>query len=515
MSVADGAAPAGPSAVVPRWEWRTFGDLAEDHPALALLRASPAVESLESYLLSTYDDTSAKVRDGILDIKTLQRVDAAGLQLWRPVLKAGFPLEDAALAAAFELLGAPAPAGSERPVGSEQLLDEVIDGRPDLRAVQTWKSRRRGLLGGCMVELTEMTVAGRSTRTFAAESPDPELVVRTVRRLGLEGRRNTCVAAGLKQLIGWDRTRFAVIDVGTNSVKFLLGERDGTGATRVELETAVVTRLGEGMTGTGELTGVAIGRTVDAIEELALRARRDGPVSIVAIGTAGLRQAPNRDALIEAVRERCDVVVEVISGAEEARLAHRAAVSDLAPRADRLLVFDSGGGSTQVTVGTRSGVTEQFSLDVGAVRVTERFGLAGVARPEAVASALTALEGDLRRVRGLPRPDLVIGLGGTATNLAAHQQRLVRYDAGVVHGTVVRIAEVDRQIDVFRRLPADARAELPGIQPGRAEVILGGACVVRTVLALAGRDAMTVSDRGLRHGVAAERFRATMPGGSP
>jgi len=269
----------------------------------------------------------------------------------------------------------------------------------------------------------------------------------------------------------------------------------------------VVTRLGEGLAAAGELTADAMARTVDAIEDLVQGARRDGPLDIVAVGTAGLRQAPNRDAFLASVHHRCGVTVEVISGREEARLAYLAAVSTLPLSGDRLLVFDSGGGSSQFTFGSADRIEDQFSVDVGAVRFAERFGLADAVPRENVDAALDAIAVDLDALTDRPRPDMVIAIGGTSTNLAAVKHRLHRYDADVVHGTVVDMDEVDRQIEVFRTRSADERRELAGLQPARAEVILAGACVVRTILTLTGQDAVTVSDRGLRHGVMAERFR--------
>jgi exopolyphosphatase/guanosine-5'-triphosphate,3'-diphosphate pyrophosphatase len=338
------------------------------------------------------------------------------------------------------------------------------------------------------------------------ESPDPDLVIRTIERLGLAGRPNVCVARGLKSLLGWGPRRFAVIDVGTNSVKFALGRRDEAGRPHLERETAVVTRLGEGLAAAGELTAASMGRTVDAIADLVDEARRDGPVDIVAVGTAGLRQASNRDELLALVHSRCGVTVEVISGREEARLAYVAAVSTLPVTGDRLLVFDSGGGSSQFTFGSIDRIDDQFSVDVGAVRFAERFGLAGAVPRESVDAALTAIAADLAALTDRPRPDMVIAIGGTSTNLAAVSHGLHRYDPDVVHGTVVDVAEVDRQIEAYRTRSADERRQLAGLQPARAEVILAGACVVRTILTLTGQDSVTVSDRGLRHGVVAERF---------
>ena len=497
--------PSAPS-VVPRWEWRTFGDDLADNDALAPLRTEASAESDETYVLSMYGDASVKVRGGVLDAKVLHRVSGTGLQLWVPTMKAPFPLDAGAVAAAFRALGVPPPESRRTELSLEQLLDDLVARHDDLRALRTHKSRRRSVVDDCMVELTEMSAEGRTTRTVAVESPDPDLVSRTIGRLGLDGRPNVCVPRGLRSMLGWGPRRFAVIDVGTNSVKFARGRRDDEGSPRIELETAVVTRLGEGLVGAVGLTPASMGRTVDAIGDLVDEARRDGPLDIVAVGTAGLRQASNRDQFLAAVHSRCGVVVEVISGREEARLAYLAAVSTLPLTGDRLLVFDSGGGSSQFTSGSVDRIQEQFSVDVGAVRFAERFGLADAVPRETVDAALDAIAAELTELADRPRPDMVIAMGGTSTNLAAIKHGLDRYDPDVVHGTVVTAAEVDGQIDAFRTRSADERREIPGLQPARAEVILAGACVVRTILTLTGQDALTVSDRGLRHGVIAERF---------
>ena len=100
-----------------------------------------------------------------------------------------------------------------------------------------------------------------------------------------------------------------------------------------------------------------------------------------------------------------------------------------------------------------------------------------------------------------------MGMGGAVTNLAAVKHGLAVYDHDVVQGTVLDRAEIDRQIELYRARDAGERRQITGLQPNRAEVILAGACIVRTVLAKLGRDSLTVSDRGLRHGVLVERFR--------
>ena len=170
------------------------------------------------------------------------------------------------------------------------------------------------------------------------------------------------------------------------------------------------------------------------------------------------------------------------------------------------MVFDSGGGSSQFSFGRGARVDERFSVNVGAVRFTERFGLDGVVDDDALAAALAAIAADLSALDGRPAPDAVVAIGGTVTNLAAVSHGLARYDPDVVQGTVLDRAEVDRQIELYRTRTADERRGIAGLQPKRAEVILGGACIVRTVMEKLGAGSVTVSDRGLRHGLLVERF---------
>ncbi len=144
-------------------------------------------------------------------------------------------------------------------------------------------------------------------------------------------------------------------------------------------------------------------------------------------------------------------------------------------------------------------------MNVGAVRFTEQYGLDGAVAEDVVVQAQAGIAADLG-LDGRPSPDQLVGMGGAVTNIAAVKHELAKYDPAVIQGTVLTAAEVDRQIELYRTRSADERREIVGLQPNRAEVILAGACVVRTVMAKLGGDSLTVSDRGLRHGVLVERF---------
>jgi len=299
---------------------------------------------------------------------------------------------------------------------------------------------------------------------------------------------------------------YAVIDVGTNSVKFHVAERLEDGSWRTLGDRAEVTRLGEGIAETGDIAPAAIARTVEAIAGMTDEARQHGASALVAVGTMGLRSAQNSDEFIAQVRERSGVTIEVIPGEEEGRLAYVAAKAGLGLTEGSVVVFDTGGGSTQFTFGHGSVVDEQFSLNVGAVRLTTELGLGGPVTREQLDEALVAIAGEFGRLDGVPSPDALVGMGGAITNMTAVMLGLAPYDPDVVQGTVLSRTAVDRQIELYRAYDVEARRQIVGLQSKRADVILAGACVVRTVMDKLGWDVLSVSDRGLRHGVLLERF---------
>src|SRR5829696_2606388 len=325
------------AAIVPRWEWRVFGeDLEPAESRLAALAPDRVRESDEVYLLAPGSDASVKVRDGRIDVKHLRSVNDDGLEQWIPVLKASFPLGPADVGFVLETLGA---TGSRTPSGA-RTVEELAASSPDIVAVPTQKRRAHYSIGGCMTELTEIRADGVSTHTLVVEDPDPQRVSAAVRELGMGDGTVTCVARGLKALTGFGTHRSAVIDVGTNSVKFTVGERGTDGVWRPVVDRAEVTRLGEGLEAAGLLQPAAIRRTVDAIAGMAEEARQAGADSIAAVGTAGLRIAPNAAELVAAALDRCGVRVEVISAEEETRLAYRSARSTVdAPSTGAVAVF--------------------------------------------------------------------------------------------------------------------------------------------------------------------------------
>ncbi|MFZ4479260.1 MAG: hypothetical protein ACOYNZ_05140 [Rhodoferax sp.] len=494
--------------IKPRWEWRSFGQRFGGAEArLAALEPKGVQESDEVYLLST-GGGNVKVRSALMDIKILKQVNADALEQWTPVMKAEFPLGAAEVTRVFESLRLPQPALSRASYTFGEFIEAFAMPGSAIRAVKVHKRRTRYAVGGCMAELSDVVANGKPTRTIAVESEDAQGVIRAVRELGLGGYTNTSYPRGLTALIDDEPARFAVIDVGTNSVKFHIGEREPDGRWRTVVDRAELTRLGEGFGQQRVITAAAQERTVAAIASMVAEAKRHDVSGIAAVGTAGLRIASNGPDVLDAIAARTGLQVEVISGDDEGRLAYLGARSGLGLFAGSLAVFDTGGGSSQFTFGRDSSVDERFSVEVGAVRYTERYKLDGAVPPDALREAMAAISADLSRIEGRPAPDMLLAMGGVVTNMTAVKHGLVTYDPKVVQGTVLDRAEIDRQIELYRSKDAAARRAITGLQPKREEVILAGACIVKTVMEKLGTEALTVSDRGLRHGVLAERFGA-------
>lgn len=494
------------SAIIPRWEWRTFGSrfgLADAR--FAELEPTGVQESDETYLLGT-PTGNAKIRGGLIDIKLLRETQH-DLERWEPVLKAAFPLGADEVRQVFETLEMPAPDLRRVRYTAEDFLADVAGDNGPLRRVDVHKRRVRYVVNGCTSEVTDLTANDRPTRTIAIESTDQAAVLDAVGAMGLGGYRNINYTDGLAAVIDGQPERFAVIDAGTNSIKFRIGERTPDGWLP-RTDRAEITRLGEGLSEGGDITPDAAARTTDAIAAMVDEARSAGVRAIVAVGTAGLRAARNGGAVVDGIRERTGVSIEIIPGDEESRLAYQGVRAGTDLRAGSLVVFDTGGGSSQFTFGSDGHVDERFSIPVGAVRYTETFRLADAVAAETLADARAAIAGDLARLDGRPRPDALVGMGGAVTNMAAVKHALDPYDPDVVRGTILDRSELDRQIELYRSQDAEARRSIVGLQPKRADVILAGALIVRTVLEKLAVDSLTVTDRGLRDGVLFERFGA-------
>ena len=500
------------SEIIPRWEFRTFGDrFGAAEEAFAAMTPGAVQETDELYLLTNGGAPTTdvvKVRFDLMDVKALREVSPDGLERWEPVAKVAFPLAAADLALVTDALHLSSTPSGDAASGLERFLAEVVPSGGGVRAVDVHKRRVRYSVRGCTAEVTDVVADGRRTRTMAIEAEDPDAVVAAVGSVGLGGYANTSYPVGLAALLDGRLPRYAVIDVGTNSVKLHIGERLHDGTWRAVADRAEITRMGEGLSNGGSVAPAALERTIEVIAGMAEEAKRAGAIATAAVGTAWLRATRDSDEVLRTILARTGVRIEEISGEEEARLAYAGVSLGLATDGGDVVVFDTGGGSTQFTFGRGGQVAQRYSVPLGAVAYTERFGLARVVTPETLAELFAALAVDFSSLDDARPPRALVGIGGAVTNLAAVKHGLAVYDPTVIQGTILDVEEVDRQIELFRTRDAEARRTIIGLQPARAEVILAGACIVRTVMEKLGQASLTVNDRGLRHGVLAERFGA-------
>jgi exopolyphosphatase / guanosine-5'-triphosphate,3'-diphosphate pyrophosphatase len=302
--------------------------------------------------------------------------------------------------------------------------------------------------------------------------------------------------------------RIATIEIGTNTVLLLVAERSAQGALTAVAERATITRLGEGVDRTRQLSPAAIERTAACIDEYARVIRATGARRVAVVGTSAMRDAQGGEQLRARVSAALGVEARVLSGEEEARLTFRGALSGLPlDEADELAVFDIGGGSTEVVIGHRGGPYRlQFaqSFDVGSVRLTERHGAHDPLRPEERQAILRAARDAFANVPPPPGLRVPVGIAGTMTTLAAVSLSLVPYDGRLVHGRVLLRTELALIVDRLAGMEPDARRAVAGMEPKRADVIVAGALIALALLDHWGASAVRVSDRGVRWGLAEE-----------
>lgn len=304
----------------------------------------------------------------------------------------------------------------------------------------------------------------------------------------------------------------AVIDIGTNSVRLLVGSVRGGRFTAV-LQAMHQPRLGERVDGTQRLAPEAMHRTSDALGDLLRQARRAGATNVVVVGTSALRDAVNRAQFIERVRTEHGVEIRVLSGDAEASLSFYGAVRGVAatialPDDGDVFVLDVGGGSTELTRGTSSGeMSARVSVDVGAVRMTEQCIASDPLSPSDWHRLTTAVDEGFAPLRdiGFAKNPVLIAVGGTATTLAAVDIGESRYDPERVHGHTLARKTVDALLADMRRSAAAERRSLPTMQPERVDIIVAGAFIVRRAMGIVDAGELIVSEADLLLGTV-ERF---------
>jgi exopolyphosphatase/guanosine-5'-triphosphate,3'-diphosphate pyrophosphatase len=298
--------------------------------------------------------------------------------------------------------------------------------------------------------------------------------------------------------------RLATIDIGTNTTLLLVAEVSG-GDVRVLDERAEITRLGRGIGADGGLGRPGIERTLAALTDYVAIAHSHG-ASIHAIGTEGLRRAPNASDFLEPAAKILGAPVEVIDGNREAALSFLAAQRSFpAETQGTAVVIDIGGGSTEIIVACAGCMEFRRSLPLGSVRLTEKYVRNDPASAAEVAAITAEIVQQLASVPLPASPSTLIGTAGTVTTLAAMSLGLQSYDPARVHGHRLTLSELEKQIDRLRSSTQPQREAMAGLDPKRADVILAGACILLQIALAAHSAQILVSDRGIRWGLLFEK----------
>jgi exopolyphosphatase / guanosine-5'-triphosphate,3'-diphosphate pyrophosphatase len=313
--------------------------------------------------------------------------------------------------------------------------------------------------------------------------------------------------------------RVAAIDIGTVTTRLLVADVGPAGVTEVFRGTDI-THLGEGLARSGRLSDGAMDRVDSVIGRYAGHIRDLEVESYRAVATSASRDASN-SAVFTELLSRHGIDADIVTGDAEARLAFAGATHDVT--GEGLLVNDIGGGSTELVLGRRPAgnapasaeVLAASSLDVGSRRVTEMFLTSDPpARPELDAAGRWIRDELAPYFEALSEPaQTSIALAGTATTLSAIRQGLAVYDPGLVHGSVLTSEEIRGLRDRLASLPLERRAaEVVGLDPGRAPVIVAGTQILLAVLELAGLDSTLVSEHDILYGIVLDvydRLRAS------
>jgi len=277
----------------------------------------------------------------------------------------------------------------------------------------------------------------------------------------------------------------AAIDCGTNSTRLLIATQDAAGRLVTRERLMRITRLGRAVDATGRLDPDAITRTIDVLAEYRGVMDRHGVTRVRTAATSAARDAANSDEFFDAAEATLGTRPELISGSEEASLSFRGATADLDPALGPFAVIDIGGGSTEFSYGTTES-EQSISVDMGCVRMTEQFFEHDPPRPEELSQCLSVIEiylNDVRReVPDIDSAQTFVGLAGTISTAAAVEIGLDEYDRDQIHHFRLSKAAAE---DVFRTLATEALADRianPGLEEARADVIVGGLCILVQIM---------------------------------
>jgi exopolyphosphatase/guanosine-5'-triphosphate,3'-diphosphate pyrophosphatase len=297
--------------------------------------------------------------------------------------------------------------------------------------------------------------------------------------------------------------RVAAIDCGTNSIRLLIADIDGSNFREVVRDMEIV-RLGQGVDETGQFHPDAIARTLAAVDKFAAEIAKRGVEKIRFCATSATRDATNRHLFVDGVRERLGIELEVISGDEEAALSFAGAIKDLDPSNGPFLVVDIGGGSTEFVFGT-STVEAARSVNIGCVRMTERHFATDPATTEQIELARTDIQAAIAQAAAIvpiTQAKTLVAVAGTATTVAAAALNLPEYDRYAIHLSRISAKQTHDAATMFATSAREQRLALGYMHPGRVDVIAAGSLVLSEIMKSTGASEFVASESDILDGMA-------------
>ena len=297
--------------------------------------------------------------------------------------------------------------------------------------------------------------------------------------------------------------RVAAIDCGTNSIRLLIADIEGTSFREV-LRTMEIVRLGQGVDKTGEFHPDAIARTLAAVDNFAIEIARKGVQKIRFCATSATRDATNRHLFIDGVKERLGIEPEVISGEEEAALSFAGAIQDLPQEDGPFLVIDIGGGSTEFVYG-QSSVEFAKSVNIGCVRMTERHFTQDPAGAQEIEDARRDIQEAIKvaaSIVPITKAKTLIAVAGTATTVAAAALDLPEYDRYSIHLARISAENTHKVATRFLTMARAQRLALGYMHPGRVDVIPAGSLVLSEIMKATGATEFVASESDILDGMA-------------
>ena len=294
--------------------------------------------------------------------------------------------------------------------------------------------------------------------------------------------------------------RIAGIDIGTNTILMVIGEKYQTGELKFIRNEHSIARLGEGVDKTHLIKPEAIERAKIILTEYKNICDKNNVKYVSASGTSALRDAQNREEVINELSSFIGTEIKVITGEEEARLSYLGTIED-----DKLYtVVDIGGGSTEFITGENKIIKTRHSISIGAVRLTERYFKQQPAGISDFQKAETYIIESLNKIKKEDYNGELIGVAGTPTTLAAVAQGITKFEKGKVHNFILNYETINNIFNNLKVLTIEGIKGINGIHPDRADIITAGTLILKSIMNFYGIDVIRVSTRGLRYGILIE-----------